>query len=176
MARRRTVIPGFVGGLVCVLIAAGPVLAALSASVANLTLPAVTSSHTAQVSTGTMTLTATDTAVPVGLGWNVTIQASAFVYSGPNNGANIPASSFALTSAAAPVRVSGQAVDATNGPKVPPASPIGTLDVARKVLQANALFGVGTYTQALGVSLSLPAEARTGTYTTSLTTTISAGP
>jgi hypothetical protein len=176
MAHRRAVIPGIVGGLAGVLLAAGPALAALSASVANLTLPAVTSSHMPQVSTGTMTLTASDTTFPVGLGWNVTVQASAFVYTGPNNGAPIPASSFALTSAGAPVLVSGQAVDATNGPKVPAASPLGTLNVARKVLQANALYGVGTYTQALGVSLSLPAEVRTGTYATSLTTTISQGP
>jgi hypothetical protein len=176
MAHRRALVRAIVGGMAGALVAAGSALAALSASVANLSLPAVTSSHTAQVSTGTMTLTASDNAFPVGLGWNVTIQASSFVYSGPNNGTNIPASSFALTSAAAPVRVSGQAVDATSGPKVPAASPLGTLNVARKVLQSNALFGVGTYTQALGVSLTLPAETRAGTYTTSLTTTISLGP
>jgi hypothetical protein len=156
-------------------LAPGLASAALSASVANFTLPPVTFSHDPQVSSGTMTLTATDTAV-VGLGWNVTIQASAFVYSGPNNGTDIAASSFALTSAADPVWISGQAIDPTNGPKVPAASPLGTLNVARKVIQANGLYGVGTYTQALGVSLMIPAQARAGTYTTSLTTTISTGP
>jgi len=167
---------GLVAGMALAVMVPGLASAALSASVANLTLPAVTFSHSAQVSSGTMTLTATDTAFPIGLGWNVTIQASTFVYSGPNNGTNIPASSFALTSAAAPVLVSGQAIDATNGPKVPAVSPLGTLNTARKVLQANLLYGVGTYTQALGVSLTIPAQARAGTYTTSLTTTISAGP
>lgn len=177
MPTRRTVAArGFVAGIALAMLAPGLATAALSASVADLTLPAVTFSHNAQVSSGTMTLTATDTAFPVGLGWNVTIQASTFVYSGPNSGTSIAASSFALTSAAAPVRVSGQAIDATNGPMVPAASPLGTLNVARKVLQANLLYGVGTYTQALGVSLTIPAQARAGTYTTSLTTTISTGP
>jgi hypothetical protein len=164
-----------VAGLMLAAFAPERVSAALSASVANLTLPPVTFSHDPQVSGGTMTLTATDTAL-IGLGWNVTIEASAFVYSGPNNGTDIAASSFALTSAANPVRVSGQAIDATNGPKVPAASPLGTLDAPRKVLQANLLYGVGVYTQALGVSLLIPAQARAGTYTTSLTTTISVGP
>jgi hypothetical protein len=166
---------GLVAGLMLAALAPERVSAALSASVANLTLPPVTFSHDPQVSAGTMTLTATDTAL-VGLGWNVTIEASAFVYSGPNNGTDIAASSFALTSAANPVHVSGQAIDATNGPKIPAASPLGTLDVPRKVLQANALYGVGEYTQALDVSLIIPAQARAGTYTTSLTTTISVGP
>lgn len=175
MSSQTTAARSLVAALVLVVLAPGLASAALSASVANLTLPPVTFSHDPQVSSGTMTLTATDNTV-VGLGWNVTIQASTFVYSGPNNGTNIAASSFALTSAAAPVLVSGQAIDATNGPKVPAASPLGTLDVSRKVLQANLLYGVGTYTQALGVSLTIPAQARAGTYTTSLTTTISVGP
>jgi hypothetical protein len=123
-----------------------------------------------------MILTASDTSGVVGVGWNVTIQASAFAYSGGFGGTSIPASHFAITAAAAPIKVSGQAVDATNGPKVPATSPIGSLDGARKVLQSNALYGVGTYTQALDVSLTIPAQSRTGTYTTSLTTTISVGP
>lgn len=175
MVHRRSALRGIVVGLAGVMLAAGSAFAALSASVATLTLPAVTFANTSQASSGTMTLTATDTTI-IGLGWNVTIQAAAFIYSGPNNGTNIPASSFALTSAAAPVQVSGQAIDATNGPKVPATSPLGTLDAARKVLQSNMLYGVGTYTQALGVTLTIPAQARAGTYTTSLTTTIAVGP
>jgi hypothetical protein len=166
---------GLVAALLLVVIAPGSASAALSASVANLTLAPVTFSHDPQVSSGTMTLTASAGTLDV-LGWNVTIQASTFVYTGPNSGTNISASNFALTSAAAPVLVSGQAIDATGGPKVPASGPLGTLDTARKVLEANALFGQGTYTQALGVDLNIPAQARAGTYTTSLTTTISAGP
>jgi len=153
----------------------GTASAALIASVADLSLPAVTYSHGPQTSTGTMTLTAEDTGV-VGLGWNVTVVASSFVYSGGFGGSAIPAANLALTSAAAPVLVSGQAIDPTGGPKVPATSPLGALDVARKVLQTEVLYGAGRYTQALGVSLTIPAQSRAGTYSSTLTTTISQGP
>ena len=146
-----------------------------SASVANLTLPSVAYSFDAQTSTGTMTLTADDS-TGSNLGWNVTILSSAFLYSGANDGTNIPAANFSLTTAAAPVRVEGQTIDAIGGPKVPLISPVGTLDTARKSLQALVLFGKGTYTQALGVSLDIPAGSVPGTYTGTLTTTISAAP
>ena len=164
-----------VAALAWLVIGCGPAFAALSASVANMTFSPLTFSNSAQVSTGTMTLTATDTG-PAPLGWNVTIQASAFVYSGPNSGSNIPASNLSLTAAATPVVVSGQAISPVFGPRVPTTSPLGTLDVARKVLQCDALGGVGTYTQALSVSLAIPAQARTGSYVSTLTTTISQGP
>jgi hypothetical protein len=146
-----------------------------TASVADLTLQGVTHSNAAQTNSGTMTLTADD-ASATGLGWNVTIVSSAFVYSGSNGGSNIPASNLSLTSAAAPVRTAGQAVDAVGGPAVPLVSPVGTLDTARKTVQAVVGFGKGTYTQALGVSLAIPAQSQPGTYTGTLTTTISAAP
>jgi hypothetical protein len=146
-----------------------------TASIANLTLTAVSYSHSAQTQTGSMTLTADDS-TGSGAGWNVTVLSSAFVYSGANSGTNIAASNFSLSSAAAPVATAGEAVDATNGPKVPTVSPVGTLDSARKTVQANAAYGEGTYTQALGVSLSIPAMSRAGTYTGTLTTTIAAAP
>ena len=149
------------------------VQAASSASVANLALPAVAYSHSAQSSSGTMTVAATNGAAT---GFSVTILASAFAYSGPNAGTSIPAANFSITSAATPVMTAGQAVDGTGGPKVPTVSPVGTLDSARKTVQANAGFGVGTYTQALGVTLSIPAQSRAGTYTDTLTTTIAAAP
>jgi len=146
-----------------------------TASVADLALGSVAYSHNAQASTGTMTLTADDS-TGSNLGWNVTIQSSAFVYSGANGGTDIPAANFSLTSAAAPARTAGQAVDAVGGPKVPVISPVGTLDSARKAVQALVLFGNGTYTQALGVSLSIPADSAAGTYTGTITTTIAAAP
>lgn len=155
-----------------------------TASVADLALPTTSYAHTAQMSSGTMTLTADDS-TGLNLGWNVTIQTSAFVYSGSNGGTNIPASNFSLTSAAEPVMTVGQAVDTdtdgagldiANGPKVPSTSPVGTLDSARKTVQANPTYGNGTYTQALGVRLTLPARTAVGTYTATLTTTISAAP
>ncbi|HUS22472.1 MAG TPA: hypothetical protein VMZ66_10735 [Aeromicrobium sp.] len=163
--------PAFAADVVTQVITAGT----RSASVANLTLGSVAYSHSAQSSTGSMTLTADDS-TGSGLGWNVTIISSAFVYSGANGGTNIPAADFALTSAAAPVATAGQAVNGVGGPKVPTISPVGTLDAARKTVQALVTFGQGTYTQALGVDLTIPAGSRTGTYTGTLTTTIAAAP
>lgn len=151
------------------------VAGARTASVADLALPGVTHSNSAQTNSGTMTLTADDASAS-GLGWNVTIQSSAFVYSGSAGGSNIPASSFSLTSAAAPVSTAGQAVDAVGGPAVPLISPVGALDTARKTVAAQPTFGKGTYTQALGVSLAIPAQSQPGTYTGTLTTTITAAP
>ena len=148
---------------------------ARSASIADLALPNVAYSHSAQTSTGTMTLTADDS-TGSNLGWNVTVQTSAFVYSGGNGGTDIPAANFSLTSASAATRTAGQAVSGIGGPSVPLVSPVGSLDSARKVLQAQPTFGNGTYTQQLDVSLSIPAQSAAGTYTGTLTTTISAAP
>lgn len=146
-----------------------------SASVANVTLSPVAYSHSDQTNTGTLVLTADDS-TGSNLGWNVTIISSAFVYSGSGSGTNIPAADFEITSASAATRTAGQAVDAVGGPKVPAISPVGTLDSARKVLQALVLFGNGTYTQNIGVRLTVPADSAAGTYTGVLTTTISAAP
>jgi hypothetical protein len=147
----------------------------LTANMANLDLTDVTYSHADQDRLGTMTLTADDSSA-LGLGWNVTVQTSAFVYSGGNGGSNIPANRFSLTSAATPVRTAGQVIDVTNGPKIPSTSPVGTLDSARKVIQAGVLFGRGNYTQDLGVTLTVPGQSLAGTYTGTLTTTVATGP
>lgn len=146
-----------------------------SASVANVTLPALTYAHTAQTNSGTLTLTVDDSSA-TGLGWNVTVQSSDWVYSGLYSGDDIPAGNVALTAASAATATAGQAVDPTNGPKPPASGATGTLDVARTVLQANQGYGEGTYTQTLGVSLTLPARSRAGTYTGTLTISITAGP
>lgn len=146
-----------------------------SARTTDFTLPAVTYSHTDQSQSGSLALIADDSS-GTNAGWNVTVQASSFAYSGPNSGTAIPASNFSLTSASTPTKTSGQNVNATGGPMVPATSPVGTLDVARKVVQANAGFGKGTYTQTLGVSLVVPADSVIGTYTSTLTVTNTAGP
>ncbi|GAB4335081.1 MAG: hypothetical protein Kow0010_22400 [Dehalococcoidia bacterium] len=144
-----------------------------TASIADFTLPAVSYSHNDQTSTGELTLTVSDDGVD---GWNVTVQASSFVYSGPNGGTDIPAANFSITAANEPTVVSGQAVDPTGGPQVPASGATGALDVPRKVLHADAGYGQGTYEQRLDVSLTIPGMARAGTYTSTLTVTISAGP
>jgi hypothetical protein len=187
-AGRRTALALSVGALLLATVA-GPASAAdtvilsitgsgLTASVADLTLTSVPYQNAAHNVTGSMTLTADDS-TGSGAGWNVTIISSAFVWVGTaNGGTNIPAANFALTSAAAPTMVAGQVVNAaaSTGPQVPPISPFGTLDSARKSLVATAAYGQGTYTQALGVTLTIPAMSRVGTYTGTLTTTITSAP
>jgi hypothetical protein len=150
----------------------------LTASVADLVLPSVAYQNAAHDVTGTMVLTADDS-TGSGAGWNVTIQSSALVWVGTaNGGIDIPASKLALSSAAAPTSIAGQAVSValSTGPQVPPTSPLGTLDTPRKVLVATAAYGAGTYTQALGVTLTIPAQSRVGVYTGTLTTTITSAP
>ena len=146
-----------------------------TASVANLTLSPLAASYNDQASTGTMTLTADDSSA-TGLGWNVTILSSDFAYTGTNGGTAIPAVNFSITTANAPARTAGQAVDPVGGPRVPLVGATGTLDTTHKTIQALPLFGKGTYTQAEAVSLNVPAQSLAGTYTGTLTTTISAAP
>ena len=150
-----------------------------TSSVANLTLSPVGYSHVVRNAGGTLALTADDS-TGSNAGWNVTLQSSDLVWDvgtgGASSGLNIPASAFAITSAAEPVMTAGQAVDGTGGPHVPSTTPLGTLDSARKTVQAGLAFGNGTYTQVLGVNLTIPAYSAAGTYTATLTTTIVAGP
>ena len=148
----------------------------LTASVADLALSAVTVTHATQPSTGSLTLTADDSTGKA-LGWNVTIQSSAMAYSGgfgtsPAN--DIPAANLALGTPATPAMTAGQAVDVTNGPKVVGTG--GALNAALKVINANAAYGMGTYTQSLPLTLTVPANPRQGTYTATLTVTVSSGP
>lgn len=170
------------------IVASGPLaaLGALTASVADATFGPLAYSHAQQVRTGTLALTATDTGTAglglINSGWNVTILASNFAYSGPNGGTPIPASNLSITTAQPPVRVSGQAISPTGGPRT--TNVTGALNVARKTLQADGptgtilltYYGIGTYTQAINVSLVVPGQTRAGTYTATLTVTMSAGP
>lgn len=152
--------------------------ASLSASLQELIMPASPYSHKAQTITGRTVLTVTDSSIAgTGVGWNVTEQASDLAYSGPNNGASIPASALAILSVETPVASSGsQPVNPANGPMVPTVAPVGSLDGARMVLQANSGYGAGTYTQGITLSLTIPAQSRAGTYTSTFTTTITSGP
>lgn len=141
-------------------------------------MPASPYSHKAQTVTGRTVLTVTDTSIAgTGAGWNVTEQASDLAYTGPNNGGSIPASALAILSVEAPVASAGsQPADPANGPMVPAVAPVGSLESARKVLQANAGYGAGTYTQGITLSLTIPPQSRAGTYTSTITTTVTSGP
>lgn len=157
-----TVIQGLSGG-------------ARTASVNAGSLSALSYSHEDQISTGSLSLSVDDSS-GTGLGWNVTIEATDFVYSGDYAGDGIGRANFAIVSAGAPQWSAGQAIDPTNGPMVPGANATGSLDQPRKVIQANAGYGQGAYTQNLSVALTVPGTARAGSYSASVIVTISAGP
>ncbi len=150
-------------------------MVAVTASIIDATMSGLTYSHTQQTNDHNLTLMVDDSS-GTGEGWNVTVQSGNFVYSGLYGGSDINASAFEILTANTPQYASGQAIDGSNGPKVPAANATGSLDAARKVLQANSGYGQGGYSQTLNVRLTVPAMARAGTYTASLTVTISAGP
>ena len=87
---------------------------------------------------------------------------------------NIPASGFAITSVNTPTVVAGQAIG-VGGPLAVGAA-AASLDVARTPIRANEGFGSGSYAQTLPVSLAIPALSQAGTYTATLTVSITSGP
>jgi hypothetical protein len=145
----------------------------LIASAADLVLPPVEYSNNAQVNAGQITLNVADTR-GTGAGWSVTVSAGAFEYSGvvPTQ-PDIPAANLTLTSAGAPVYISGQPIGA-GGPSATSAS--GTLDVPRTVIAASPGWGSGGYTQPLDVQFTVPGGSAAGTYTAELTITTSTAP
>jgi hypothetical protein len=150
----------------------------LTASIGDLSFPDAAYQNGEHTVAGTMVLTAADD-TGTSSGWKVTVMTSDFAWTGTAvGGQDIPATAFALTSAEEAVMVTGQAVGvaAATGPQVPPTSPVGTLDTPRQVLYATAAYGAGSYTQNLNVALTIPALSRVGTYTGTLTTTITAAP
>ena len=165
-------VPVFAGTVTAQITAGG-----LTASVSDLNLPSVVYGNAAHDVTGTMVVTADDSR-GTGAGWSVTVQGSAFVFTGVAGGTDIPASAFALTSAQQPTWIAGQAVSliAANGPQIPPEIVYGSLASPIKTIRATAAYGAGTYSQNLGVTLTIPGQSHVGTYTATLTTTISATP
>ncbi|PDV97172.1 WxL domain-containing protein [Candidatus Chloroploca asiatica] len=141
----------------------------LAATLAGATLEPLSYSNAAQSTTGTVGLTVDD-GRGSGAGWNVTIEASALT-----GGLGLGADSLSVTSASTPAATAGQAVNPTSGPLA--IAPVdATLDTARRVISADAGFGQGIYTQVLGLRLDVPAYARAGTYTGTLTVTSASGP
>lgn len=155
----------------------------LTASASDVTLTPVTTAHTDQDSAGSLTVTADDSS-GTGAGWNVTQQVSALAYSGTNGGTDIPAANVSVTSVGAATLTAGQAIDST-GTDAAPTGPqsanvtsgvSGTLDTPVKVLVAGANFGQGTYSLPVNLNLTVPANSRAGSYTGTLTTTITSAP
>jgi|GEM_PF-4315040 len=145
-----------------------------SASIGDLTLPSTIYQNGPHAITGSMILTVDDS-TGTNAGWGVTVQVSAFVGSVTGT---IPAANFSVTSAGNAVTIAGQAAitTAATGPEVATTFVVGSLATARRTLEATAAYGAGTYTQALGVSLTIPGGASVGTYTGTLTETFVAAP
>lgn len=164
-----TVIPAMAGTVTQVITCPTP--NSLTATIADMALAPVSYSEASQDSPGTITITAAETGC-AGQGWNVTVQSSDWVRQ--DGVSTIPASAFSLTQAESPDPLSGQGIDAIGGPRQ--VNNIGTLNQSRKVLQANPGFGLGSYSQVLGVKLTIPGTALPGTYRSVVTTTITTGP
>lgn len=149
---------------------------ALTASVSSLNLPPVAFSTTAQANSGSLQLRVGDRR-GTSDGWSVSVWVSPFAYSGGSPaGAAIPASAFVLTAAGAPTTISGQPIDAANGPAVPSSGATGPLDAPIAVLVSELGYGAGEYAQPLNVTLFIPAGSQVGTYTAVLTVATTAAP
>lgn len=139
-----------------------------SATYTGPTLAPVATSHSA-VNNSAGTTLAVDDLTGTGAGWHVTEQVSDFVYTGVNGGTAIPATAFSVTAGIASTTNGASTDGVTVGTG-------GSLDTAKTVLTATAGNGVGAYSLASTATLVVPADARVGTYTGTLTTSIVAGP
>jgi hypothetical protein len=138
---------------------------------------------------GTVTLDGTDqtvaaTAAPTfrikdasgsNAGWNVTFSATSFS-DGSNTIAN---TNFTFNPTGGTVsHVSGQAINATNGPKETGGGAVD-MSAARKVITTAATYGKGRYDYtplAGNFSLAVAATTLVGSYTSTLTATVASGP
>jgi len=140
----------------------------VSASVVSSSLSwAVAYSFTEQSTSGTLTYRETGAGCA---GWNVSVKAQPFTYTGTAAGTAIPANNLALTSIGAPTVVAGSASG------VSPVNSAGGLGTPRTVLRSTAGSGAGTYEQQLGVTLTVPGGATVGSYRSTITITAASGP
>jgi hypothetical protein len=144
----------------------------MSASTTDLHLSPLTFSYASQGIIGEVQISATDATTPES-GWSVNLQADDFT--GP---ATIDAANLEVYYVDAPVAVAGQAINA-GGPKIPGFTALGSISTrtgGRNVMHALAGSGKGTYTENVGLQLTLPAQAPVGDYHTTLTVSITAAP
>ena len=145
-----------------------------TASIASASLNTIAYSNTAVTTTGNLGMSVDD-GRGSSAGWNVTVASTAFGYVGASAiGQAIPAANFAITATDDPAYVAVQAIQPTGPVKVTTGA--GSLNTARETIEAAAGTGSGQYTQALPVSLLVPAFSQAGTYTATLTVTITSGP
>jgi hypothetical protein len=144
----------------------------MSTNTTDLHLSPLTFSYETQGVIGEVQITATD-ATAEQTGWSVNLQADDFT--GPRT---VDAANLEVYYVDAPVKVAGQDINA-GGPKIPGFTALGSISKrtgGRNVLHALPNSGKGTYTENVGLQLTLPAEAPVGQYNTVLTVTITAAP
>jgi hypothetical protein len=128
----------------------------------DITFPAVNASHADQAATTQATSVDVNDLSGADAGWNVSIVASDLAGTA---GATIPAADVSLASFGALTSVSG----ATTGVSAGSAGAIGS---AVTLVSASATHGVGEYTQAFSLGLTVPGDSLAGSYTGTLTVTI----
>ena len=179
-SRRRSAALAFAVTFTLSVAAVGPASATTSVELQDSWFPSVSYSHDSQTISTHIELTTADTSEPFSAddtGWDISLQATSLDYSGPHSGTAISAADLSLISIEAPVPTDGlsEAADPLTGPKIPDLSATGSLATPRVVLQAEPGHARGSYAQELVLSLRLPPGARSGTYTGTVTTTVSPG-
>jgi hypothetical protein len=169
VARRPTAL------LVALTLALLALPAAQAGAAFTLTAPASASFGTATLTgaditdTFTLPLTVVDTRATPTAGWNLTIRATQFTAAG---GKTLPATADTVTSVAR-VCSTGPCVNPTNAIATPVAVPVTP---AVKFYNAAATTGTGTFTITPTVTVAIPANTLTGTYSSTVTTSLVSGP
>lgn len=146
---------------------------ALDASFADFAFANTPYSFSPQAVTDGSTLTVSDETGSAA-GWHVTVQASNLT---ANGGADvINDENLSFTVLGTPADVAGQPRNVTDGPNAVAASVTDPLDAPVEIVDANAGFGEGEYTQAATLEVAIPAMQDSGVYAGTLTVTATAGP
>ena len=138
----------------------------------TIAFPAVSADHNIQSATAQLTSIEVNDLSASDAGWNVTVVSSALVgTSGPalSLDGTIAGNNLSVASYGALAVASGDTVGVTTA--IVPGTP-ATIGTPISLLTAPVGYGVGDYTQAFNVGLSMPADSLAGDYAGTLTVTI----
>ena len=145
----------------------------LTAALSAVNFPESAFTHAAHTTTIPGTL-AVDDQTGLLSGWGVTMSASDLVWSSPGGSAssirNIEGGALSVVAGGSVTTLSGDALASSA------LGDLTALGSAKRILTAPVGDGSGSYTVPLTFSLAIPANAAAGSYTGTLTTTISAAP
>ena len=120
-----------------------------------------------------LTVNDTRTGASAGLGWNTTITSTQFL-SGTRT---LPTTASAITAMSSACANGGLCTTPTNAITYPVTVPAGsTPPTAVKFFNAAAATGIGTFTVTPTVSVTVPQNSFSGTYTSTLTISVVSGP